>query len=991
MLSFVSSRAAHNGVPSVDPAYGTDVEQWWASHPFNPDGTNYDPVITSPDPQLNVADYGNNIQSAINALPAAGGTIILPPGTYAAPGAQTGRSNIHLLAPSGATLSANMSFKIAAGPIAAGDYGAYNTALYQRNAAAVEDFTHPARNWYFKNITFDGGLSAYRAMTLSTCRDFVWENCRFQNFNHHAENFHWGEVTGNCKLINLWFRNCTFSGGNVTGPTDGAVNWAVYWDGAHACGMIGCRVEKRWNSGGFLFLTNDDFTEDMNSNGIWEDSEQRQANYCVIYDCTFANTVPNGIAMHGANSLIAKNAVLEGSTYFASFNGRCSNRWSSAGLVYKGYGNKVVNNLLTNCTYVSYCDNNEGIMNCTSPLVYGRLGKHTVRCNQVTGSTTLNYEGVLVDGPNLVFGNCVNSPGCAPQCSVPETIPPTVPGNLRSTNVTETAITLAWDPASDNTAVAGYVIYRNGTYVAMVSGGSYPDTGLIRGTTYQYTVTAYDTYAQESGASTPGAVKTLGFAEIPFTWENADIGGPVYAGSGTVANGVYTVRGGGSDIWYSPDVFHFMYGTGLSGDGEIIARVVSIQNTNNWAKAGLMMRQSLAADASYAMADVTANSGVSFQYRLAGNGEPGSATVPYVYAPYWVRMVRQGNQFTGFASSDGVAWTQLGSSVIITMGATPYVGLAVTAHNNNGLCTAVFDNVKVLGNLNTNPAPTAPGNLRVMTYSDRGVRLSWDAASDDTGVAGYKIYRNGAYLASAALLAYSDTTVSANTSYSYQVTAYDSQPRESPPSNTVAVKTPNGADLNTDAGVNGADLNLLLQDWLAEGDYLLGDISHNLKVDLGDFGLLSGAWSQAGPITNLVLNPSLDNDSDGNGIPDNWLGVLGGGLGQLDSGVARSGGKSFRGIRDGYNYQTILLTPGQAYQMKGWLKTQGADGPGRLRYVQLQPPDIFWSGALTGSVDWTEVSGTFTTSSNFASGRLDMIWEQANGFIWYDDISLEPM
>jgi hypothetical protein len=61
-----------------------------------------------------------------------------------------------------------------------------------------------------------------------------------------------------------------------------------------------------------------------------------------------------------------------------------------------------------------------------------------------------------------------------------------------------------------------------------------------------------------------------------------------------------------------------------------------------------------------------------------------------------VRLVRSGDTLTGYKSADGVTWTQVGSSVTITMASNIYVGLAITAHNSTSAATGVFDNVTVV-------------------------------------------------------------------------------------------------------------------------------------------------------------------------------------------------------------------------------------------------------------------------------------------------------
>ena len=63
--------------------------------------------------------------------------------------------------------------------------------------------------------------------------------------------------------------------------------------------------------------------------------------------------------------------------------------------------------------------------------------------------------------------------------------------------------------------------------------------------------------------------------------------------------------------------------------------------------------------------------------------------------PYWVKLVRSGNTFSSYASSDGSHWTQIGSSQTLAMTATVYIGLAANSGSNSTLATATFDNVTI--------------------------------------------------------------------------------------------------------------------------------------------------------------------------------------------------------------------------------------------------------------------------------------------------------
>ena len=180
---------------------------------------------------------------------------------------------------------------------------------------------------------------------------------------------------------------------------------------------------------------------------------------------------------------------------------------------------------------------------------------------------------------------------------------------------------------------------------------------------------------------------------LPSPWVAADIGAVSAPGGASASSGVFTVEGSGEDIWDTADEFHYVYQT-ASGDCEIRARVTAVENTDSWAKAGVMIRETLNANSTHATAVVTPGSGVSFQRRSSTGGSSAHTTTSGLAAPYWIRVTRSGNTFTAYRSTDGSNWTTIGSENI-TMSSSVYIGLAVTSHNDGTLCTAVFDNLTV--------------------------------------------------------------------------------------------------------------------------------------------------------------------------------------------------------------------------------------------------------------------------------------------------------
>ena len=131
-------------------------------------------------------------------------------------------------------------------------------------------------------------------------------------------------------------------------------------------------------------------------------------------------------------------------------------------------------------------------------------------------------------------------------------------------------------------------------------------------------------------------------------------------------NNAFTVSASGADIWGTADQFRFVYKS-LSGDGSIIVRVDSVANTNAWAKAGPMIRETLDAGSKNAYIAVTPGNGVSFQWRPSTGGSSSNAATAALKAPYWVRITRTGNVFKAERSADGKTWTQQGADTTMAM------------------------------------------------------------------------------------------------------------------------------------------------------------------------------------------------------------------------------------------------------------------------------------------------------------------------------------
>jgi len=177
-------------------------------------------------------------------------------------------------------------------------------------------------------------------------------------------------------------------------------------------------------------------------------------------------------------------------------------------------------------------------------------------------------------------------------------------------------------------------------------------------------------------------------------WKSADIGTVGVPGTFSQQEETVAMAGSGTDIWTQTDAFHFV-SRGVKRDVSLTAHVVGIQNTDPWAKAGLMIRESLVPDSANVMLCVTANNGVEFQQRTNTGAQSGTVQpLPRLRAPCWLRLTRQGNKFTAETSANGKTWKPAGSTTV-AMKPGVHAGLAVCSHNFATLCQASFDHVTV--------------------------------------------------------------------------------------------------------------------------------------------------------------------------------------------------------------------------------------------------------------------------------------------------------
>lgn len=257
-------------------------------------------------------------------------------------------------------------------------------------------------------------------------------------------------------------------------------------------------------------------------------------------------------------------------------------------------------------------------------------------------------------------------------------------------------VSLQWNAV---TGAAAYKIYAANsaagpfTLDTTVAGPPlFTDAPLANGATRFYYITAINSNGEGPASATVNATPE-GVTGNLGSWLDSDIGNVNLAGEAGWNGSQYSVYGSGADIGATADGFNFLY-QAFTGDGAITARIVSQQSTSPSAKGGVMMRETLASNATFAMLALTPGNGLQFEYRTTTGMSASNSAGPGLTVPVWLMLSRTGTNFAASVSSDGTNYSPVGQ-VSMNMATNYFVGLADCSHDTNQLNTTGFDSVAV--------------------------------------------------------------------------------------------------------------------------------------------------------------------------------------------------------------------------------------------------------------------------------------------------------
>src|SRR5437879_3999574 len=371
-------------------------------------------------------------------------------------------------------------------------------------------------------------------------------------------------------------------------------------------------------------------------------------------------------------------------------------------------------------------------------------------------------------------------------------MPPSTPTGLTAAVAGSTGANLSWSASTDNVGVTGYIVRRNGVQIATPATTSFADTGLSAATTYSYTVAARDAAGNTSPDSTSVSI-TIADTTPPST-----------------PTGLTAAVAGSS-------------GANLSWGA----------STDNVGVTGYIVRRNgvqVATPATTSFADTGLSAATTYSYTVAardaaGNTSPDSASVSITIAdttppstPTGLTAAVAGSSGANLswgASTDNVGRT----ACIVRRNGVQVATPATTSFADTGLSAATYSYTvaarDAAGNISPNSTsvsitiadttpPTTPIGLTAAVAGSTGANLSWGASTDNVGVTGYIVRRNGVQVATPATTSFADTGLSAATTYSYTVAARDEVGNLSPDSTSVSITIADTTPPTTPTGLTAA-------------------------------------------------------------------------------------------------------------------------------------------------------------------------------------------
>jgi chitodextrinase len=371
------------------------------------------------------------------------------------------------------------------------------------------------------------------------------------------------------------------------------------------------------------------------------------------------------------------------------------------------------------------------------------------------GKTTVYSSG------NLIWGMEPD------EATSSDNVPPITPGNLKSYSISSSEVSLSWSPSTDDSGISGYILYRDGVEIARIRNGltAYTDTGLTGDATYSYEVAAYDYTNNISEKSTPVIVKTGKniTKALKVQMYNSDKN----ASGNTIFSRYMIYNTGNVDLNVSDIKIRYYYTINGEKAQNFWCDWSTIGSSNVIGTLNKMAKKEKGADTYLE---------ISFK-NDAGVLKPGASMELHcrIGKSDWTSYDQTDDYSFNSTDSTYANWTK------------------VTAYNEGILLWGLEPGTEAPAD---KESPTVPRNLTSYSIAANEISLSWEPSTDNIGVSGYIVYRNGMEIARVNEgTSYIDKDLQFGTTYTYEVAAFDYSNNISLKSKAVSAKT--GENINS--------------------------------------------------------------------------------------------------------------------------------------------------------------------------------------------------
>jgi chitodextrinase len=351
---------------------------------------------------------------------------------------------------------------------------------------------------------------------------------------------------------------------------------------------------------------------------------------------------------------------------------------------------------------------------------------------------------------------------------------PSAPTNLRATSGTTTTIAVAWSASNDNVGVTGYDLYRGSSKVGSVDGTSYTFAGLACGTSHTLGVEARDAAGNRSTRATIAHSTTACSASPPPSDSTAPTKPSTPAVSSSSATSVSLTWGASTD-----NVAVIGYGVYLNGSR--VLTVSQLSTTVSGLACGLAY--TFGVDAYDAAGNRSARAETTTTTSACADSQ--APTAPFNVAA--ISRTDTSIALTWSPSTDNVGVVGYGlyrGGTLVGTSQTPIgVFAGLTCNQNYTLAVDAYDaagnrSSKITTMVATTAcvdtaAPSTPTGLSASNVSQTGLTLGWNASTDNVGVTGYDVYRNGAKVVSVTGTTTGQSGLACGTTYTFSVRARD--------------------------------------------------------------------------------------------------------------------------------------------------------------------------------------------------------------------------